>query len=181
MEGESAEVEYVPITLSSSGLSNDGLFTAAKDAWALYRDDEGVLEQLLVKFPPPPAARACVTAAGAAGGTSAAGAGVSTAGAAGASGAAARPGAGASTAGAGVATLGTATPGAATAAAVSVENEDEEAEGELIRITRGDEAGWMKFLVEVNDWKGWVKEEVKQGDGELESGQLHVKVQAVLK
>lgn len=176
-------MEYVPITLSSSGLSNDGLFTAAKDAWALYRDDEGVLEQLLVKFPPPPAARACVAAAGAAGGTSAAGAGVSTAGA---SGAAARPGAGASTAGASVATLGAATPGAATpgaatAAAVSVENEDEEAEGELIRITRGDEAGWMKFLVEVNDWKGWVKEEVKQGDGELESGQLHVKVQAVLK
>lgn len=173
VEGESAEVEYVPITLSSSGLSNDGLFTAAKDAWALYRDDKGVLEQLLVKFPPPPAARAYIAATGAAGGTSAAGDGVSTAGA---SGAAARPGAGASTAGAGVAT-----PGAATAAAVSVENEDEEAEGELIRITRGDEAGWMKFLVEVNDWKGWAKEEVKQGDGELESGQLHVKVQAVLK
>lgn len=126
-EGDSADGEYVAIRLISSGLSNDGLFNAAKDAWALYRDDEGVLEELLVKFPPPPAA--------------------------------------------------------ATAAAAG-KNEDEdkkEVEGELIRVTREDEGGWTKFLVEVNDWKGWVKEEAKREDGESESGQLHVKVQVVLK
>lgn len=127
-EEDSADGEYVAIRLISSGLSNEGLFTAAKDAWALYRDNEGVLEELLVKFPPPPAAAAT--------------------------------------------------------AAVAGKNEDEdkkEVEGELIRVTRGDEEGWTKFLVEVNDWKGWVKEEVKREDGESESGQLHVKVQVVLK
>lgn len=131
---DSADGEYVAIRLISSGLSNDGLFTAAKDAWALYRDDERVLEDLLVKFPPPPPAGA--NAAGAA------------------------------------------------TAAVAGKNEDEEkkeVEGELIRVTRGDEEGWTKFLVEVNDWKGWVNEEVKREDGESESGQLHVKVQVVLK
>lgn len=72
--------------------------------------------------------------------------------------------------------------GAATAAvAGNNEDEDKEVEGELVRVTRGDEEGWTKFLVEVNDWNGWVKEEVKREDGESESGQLHVKVQVVLK
>lgn len=77
-----------------------------------------------------------------------------------------------------------ASPVAAAIAAVAGKNEDEdkkEVEGELIRVTRGDEEGWTKFLVKVNDWKGWVKEEVKQEDGESESGQLHVKVQVALK
>lgn len=129
-EENSADGEYVAIRLISSGLSNEGLFNAAKDAWALYRDDEGVLEELIVEFPPTPAAAAAATAA------------------------------------------------------VAGKNEDEdekEVEGELIRVTRGDEEGWTKFLVEVNDWKGWVKEEVKREDGESESGQLHVKVQVVLR
>lgn len=126
-EGKSGEGEFVAIRLSSSGLSNDGLFTAANDAWALYRDDEGVLEELQVKFPP--------------------------------------------------------IPNAAAAASVDVagENEDEEkkeTEGELIRITRGEEGGWTNFLVEVNRWKGWGKEVAKQKDGSLETGQLHVKVHA---
>lgn len=170
MGGESAEGEYVAIKLSSSGLTNDGLFTAAKDAWALYRDDEGVLEELLMKFPHPPAAGASA-------------AGVSTSGAstdgASAAGASAAGASGASAAGAGAAI-----PGSAAAAAVSGENEDEEkneAEGELIRVTRGDEESWTKFLVEVNDWNGWVMEEVKRVDGGLESGQLHVKVQVLFK
>lgn len=130
-EGDSPDGEYVAIQLISSGLSNDGLFNTAKDAWALYREDEGVLEELLVKFPPPPAAAATAATAAAAG---------------------------------------------------KDEDEDKkEVEGELIRVTRGDEEGWTKFLVQVNDWKGWVKEEVKREDGESESGQLHVKVQVVLK
>lgn len=126
-EEDSVDGEYVAIRLISSGLSNDGLFNAAKDAWNLYRDDEGVLEELLVKFPPPTAAAT---------------------------------------------------------AAVAGKNEDEEkkeVEGELIRVIRGEEEGWTKFLVKVNDWKDWVKEEVKREDGESESGQLHVKVQVVLK
>lgn len=170
VEGESAEGEYVAIKLSSSGLTNDGLFTAAKDAWALYKDDEGVLEEFLMKFPHPPAA------------------GASTAGASGAStdgaSAAGASAADASTAGASAAGAGAAIPVAAAAAAVSGENEDEEkkeAEGELIRVTRGDEESWTKFLVEVNDWNGWVKEEVKRVDGGLEYGQLHVKVQVLFK
>lgn len=172
MGGESAEGEYVAIKLSSSGLTNDGLFTAAKDAWALYRDDEGVLEELLMKFPPPPAAGASAA------GVSTSGASTDGASAAGAS------AAGASTAGASTAGAGAAIPGAAAAAAVSGENKDEEkkkAEGELIRVTRGDEESWTKFLVEVNDWNGWVKEEVKRVDGGLESGQLHVKLQVLFK
>lgn len=126
-EEDSEDGEYVAIRLISSGLSIDGLFNAAKDAWALYRDDEGVVEELLVKFPHPTAAAT---------------------------------------------------------AAVAGTNEDEEKKGveeELIRVIRGEEEGWTKFLVEVNDWKGWVEEEVKREDGESESGQLHVKVQVVLK
>lgn len=167
LEEESADGEYVAIKLSSSGLTNDGLFTAAKDAWALYRDDEGVLEELLVEFPHSPAAGASTFGASTAGASTA---GPSTA-------CASIPdasAAGASAAGA----------GAAAAAAVSGEIEDEEkmeAEGELIRVTRGDEEGWTKFLVEVNDWNGWLKEEVKQVDGGLESGQLLIKVQVLFK
>lgn len=178
LEEESADEEYVAIKLSSSGLTNDGLFTAAKDAWALYRDDEGVLEELLVEFPHSPAAGASTFGASTVGASTA---GPSTA-------CASIPdasAAGASTAGASDAGAGTVIPGAAAAAAtVSGENEDEEkmeAEGELIRVTRGDEEGWTKFLVEVNDWNGWVKEEVKRVDGGLESGQLHVKVQVLFK
>lgn len=172
LEEESADGEYVSIKLSSSGLTNDGLFTAAKDAWALYRDDEGVLEELLVEFPHSPAAGASTFGASTAGastaGPSTACASIPDASAAGAS------TAGASAAGA----------GAAAAAAVSGEIEDEEkmeAEGELIRVTRGDEEGWTKFLVEVNDWNGWLKEGVKQVDGGIESGQLFIKVQVLFK
>lgn len=162
LEEESADAEYVAIKLRSSGLTNDGLFTAAKDAWALYRDDEGVLEELLVEFPHSPAAGASTAGASTAG-PSTAFASIPDASAA-----------GASTAGA----------GAGAAAAVSGEIEDEEemeAEGELIRVTRGDEEGWTKFLVEVNDWNGWLEEEVKQVDGGLESGQLLVNVQVLFK
>lgn len=126
-EEDSADGEYVAVRLISSGLSNDGLFNAAKDAWALYRDDEGVVEELLVKFPPPTAAAT------------------------------------------------------APVAGTNVDAEKKGVEGELIRVLRGEEEGWTKFLVEVNDWKGWMKEEVKREDGESESGQLHVKVQVVLK
>lgn len=126
-EEDSIDGENVSIRLISSGLSNDGLFNAAKDAWALYRDDEGVLDELLVKFPPPTAA--------------------------------------------------------ATAAVDGKikDGEKKEVEGELVRVTRGEEEGWTKFLVKVNDWKGWVREEVKREDSESESGQLHVKVQIVPK
>lgn len=77
-----------------------------------------------------------------------------------------------------------ATAGAAASVPFSGENEDEEnkeVETKLIRITHGDEEGWMNFLVEINDWEGWVKEGIKQEDGSWESGQLHVKVQIVLK
>ena len=172
LEKESADAEYVAIKLRSSGLTNDGLFTAAKDAWALYRDDESVLEELLVEFPHSPAAGASTFGASTAGASTA---GPSTA-------FASIPDA--SAAGASTAGASTAGSGAAAAAAVSGEIEDEEeveAEGELIRVTRGDEEGWTKFLVEVNDWNGWLEEEVKQVDGGLESGQLLVKVQVLFK
>lgn len=205
VEGEFAGGEYVPIRLSSSGLSNDGLFTAAKDAWALYRDEEGLLEALLVEIPPPPArAAASTNTLGAA--TPISGVAVSTA-----TTGALTPGAatpvtatprattadaaisGAATPGATIpdaaifgAVTGVTIPDAAAAAAFygNKEKEDEadkEANSKLIRVTRGDQEGWMKFLVEVNEWEGWIKEGVKREDDALESGQLHVKVQIVLK